>query len=104
LTGIDERECEKMSSDDRTDEQRTADDNLTDAISKSLKAYGFEENYILTDYVVVAAQVKMDDSGNTISAYSQLYRDSDVPYYKILGLLEVARCRAKFDMMHGEDD
>lgn len=83
----------------RTEEQVEADENLTKAIDQCIKAYEGEEAFILTDYMVIAAQAKLDDAGDQSTAYSYLYRDSDLPYHKILGLLEVARARAKFHLM-----
>lgn len=88
----------------RTEEQIKADENLTEAIDQCIRAYGYEEDFILTDYMVIAAQVKLDEDGDTVTAYSYLYRDSDLPYHKILGLMEVARRRAAYHMMQGEDD
>lgn len=93
-----------MAAQGRTEEQVTADENLTKAVEECLKAYGFEDGSILTDYLVIAATVKLDDDEDTTTAYSYLYRDSDMPYYKILGLLEVARARAAYHMMQGEED
>jgi hypothetical protein len=53
---------------------------------------------------VLAAQTKLDEDGDSVNAYTYLYRDSDMPYHKILGLMEVARRRAAYHMMQGEDD
>jgi len=88
----------------RTDEQIKADEELTNAIEKCIRAYGYEEAFILTDYMVIAAQTKLDEDGDSVNAYTYLYRDSDMPYHKILGLMEVARRRAAYHMMRGEDD
>lgn len=88
----------------RTEEQINADNNLTEAINQAIRAYGYEEDFILTDYVIIAAQTKLDADGDSVNAYTYLYRDSDMPYHKILGLLEVARRRAAYYMMQGEDD
>lgn len=88
----------------RTEEQVAADENLTNAIDQCIRAYGYEEDFILTDYIVIAAQTKLDEDGDSVNAYTYLYRDSDMPYHKILGLLEVARRRAAYHMMQGEDD
>lgn len=74
-----------------------ADENLTNAIDQCLRAYEFEEDYILTDYMIIAVQAKIDEDGDTAMAYAYLYRDSDLPYHKILGLLEVARSRVLFN-------
>jgi hypothetical protein len=92
-----------MAAQGRTEEQVTADENLTKAIEECLRAYGFEDGSILTDYLVIAATVKLDEDEDTTTAYSYLYRDSDMPYYKILGLLEVARARAAYHMMQGDE-
>lgn len=88
----------------RTDEQINADENLTKAIEQCIRAYGYEDAFIVTDYMVIAAQTKLDEDGDSINAYTYLYRDSDMPYHKILGLMEVARRRAAYHMMQGEDD
>lgn len=88
----------------RTEEEKNADENLTDAINQAIRAYGYEEDFILTDYIVIAAQTKLDEDGDSVNAYTYLYRDSDMPYHKILGLLEVARRRAAYHMMQGEED
>lgn len=88
----------KMALSDRTAEQIEADENLTRAIEQCVNAYGFADDYIITDYMVIAAQVRLDVDGDSETAYSYLYRDSDMPYHRILGLLEVARTRAKFNM------
>lgn len=79
----------------RTQEQVEADENLTKAIDMSLRAYGFEDDYIVTDYMVIAAQVKLDSDGDTETAYSYIYRDSDLPTHVILGLLDIAHARIK---------
>lgn len=86
----------------RTTEQIAADENLTEAINQALQAYGYEEDFILTDYMVIAAQTKLDEDGDQTSAYAYLYRDSSMPYHKILGLMEVARARAAYHLMQGD--
>lgn len=92
-----------MSAGSRTSEQITADDNLTLAIEATLRAYGLEEEYILTDYMVIAAQASIGADGEQSTAYSYMYRDSDLPIHKILGLLEVARSRAMCNIMQEGD-
>lgn len=92
-----------MAASERTEEQVIADDNLAAAIIQCLRAYGFEDGSILTDFMVITAHVKFDDDGDANTAYSYLYRDSEMPYYKILGLLEVARARAAYYMMQGDE-
>lgn len=87
-----------MSANGRTPEQVAADQKLTEAIENSLEAYGFAGGDILTDYMVISAQVAIDDDGDQSTAYCYLYRDSDLPYHRILGLLEIARIRAAYNM------
>lgn len=85
-----------MAASERNPQQVEADENLTKAINQSLRAYGFEDSYILTDYLVIAAQAKLDADGDTNTAYSYLYRDSDLPLHSILGLLAIARARVTY--------
>lgn len=92
-----------MSSNGRNEEQVKADEELTQAIDNCLKAYGIQDDYILTDYLIICAQVRMDEDGDQITAYSHLYRDSDLPYHRIMGLLEVARVRAAIKLNDVEE-
>jgi hypothetical protein len=91
-----------MSENERTQAQIEADANLTQAIDQCLRAYEFEEDFILTDYMVIVAQSRIDSAGDTATAYASLYRDSEMPYHRILGLLEIARTRARFNMNQEE--
>lgn len=93
-----------MAASERSQEQIEADDNLTKAIDQSLRAYGFESDFILTDYMVIASQVKLDSDGDQNTAYSYLYRDSDLPLHSILGLLAVARARVTYLIESNDDD
>lgn len=89
--------------DKRTPEQREADENLTDAIDRVLKTVGFEENFIMSDYLVIAVQSRLDSDGDNETAYSFLYRDGSLPWHTILGLLEVAKARALFQYNRAEE-
>lgn len=77
----------------RTTEQIKADETLTEAVSVVLNAYSIQDDYVLTDYLVICAQSKIDEDGEAQTAYSYLYRDGDLPTHVILGLLDIAKTR-----------
>lgn len=77
----------------RTEAQIVADTNLTESIQNVLKAYEIQDDYILSDYMIICVQSKIDKDGDVETAYSYLYRNSDLPTHVILGLLDIARLR-----------
>lgn len=79
----------------RTPEQVTADLALTAAIEQALAAYGDEQAYVLTEYVVVTSQQRFDDDGDSVTAVGLVYRDGDVPTHRALGLCEYAATRLR---------
>lgn len=81
----------------RTPEQVAADAALTAAIEAVIAAYhdGDGVAYVLTEYVVVASQITYDGDGDGLTAVATLYRDSDVPIHRALGLLDYARTRMR---------
>lgn len=82
--------------DQRTPEQRDADDNLTTAVNRVRAAY-FPDTVgrLLTDYVVVAADQTFDDTGDPELAIGTLVRDGQQPHYRTVGLLTIALDRAR---------
>jgi hypothetical protein len=80
--------------DDRTQEQREADDALTEAITNAMAAYDFDAG-LLTDYVVAVAGQKFDDNGDMAITYGNLYRDNAMPHYRVIGLLRCAVMQAE---------
>ncbi|AYF29302.1 hypothetical protein CSH63_17890 [Micromonospora tulbaghiae] len=88
----------------RTPEQVAADDALTAAIEQVLQAYGDDQAYILTEYVVVTSQQRFDEDGDGITAIGCINRDSDVPYHRVLGLLEFAATRTRKDIATDDDE
>ncbi|MEU0081380.1 hypothetical protein ABZY58_26060 [Micromonospora tulbaghiae] len=88
----------------RTPEQVAADEALTAAIEQALLAYGDSQAYVLTEYVVVTSQQRFDEEGNSITAIGFINRDGDVPYHRILGLLEYAATRTRKHIATDEDD
>lgn len=70
----------------RTPEQIVADDALTEAIKNAMAAYDMDGG-LVTDYVVAIAAHHFDDDGGSRTSYIRLYRENDMPHYRILGLL-----------------
>lgn len=79
-------------SDGRTEEQREADDALTDAINRVLVAYHDydSETPLLTEYLVIATQRGFADDGTGITSTASIPRDNNVPLHVLLGLTEYA--------------
>lgn len=59
---------------------------LEDAIAGSLATFD-EEPGVVTDWIVIAAQQRVDDDGNTITSIGTLLSVDNMPFYRILGLL-----------------
>ncbi len=83
----------------RTPEQKTADDNLTDAINRVAEAYGYTQpGFINNEYMVVLHQRGWGDNvDDTYSGVVLLYRDGSLPWMAILGLMEMAGRRLRRD-------
>lgn len=79
----------------RTEEQVKADNDLTEAIQNVLDAYQEEEHdgYMMSDFLVICAQSRLDSDGEAETAYNYLYRDGSMAAHTILGLLDIARGR-----------
>lgn len=89
----------------RTPEQVAADDALTQAIEQVMHAYyDTDVAWVLSEYVVVTAQHRFDDSGDGVTAVGTLYRDGDVPLHRALGLVDYASTRLKKTIAEDSDD
>ncbi|MFI1197712.1 hypothetical protein ACH4T9_31250 [Micromonospora sp. NPDC020750] len=86
----------------RTLEQVAADDALTAAIEQALAAYSDGQAWVLTEYVVLTAQHRFADDGDSLTAVGTLYRDGDVPLHRALGLVGYAETRMR--KLIAEDD
>lgn len=71
----------------RTPEQIAADEALTEAVDRAMKAYGADPEHLLIDYVVIAARRYWDDEGDACTGYAVLLRDSDLAVHQVAGLL-----------------
>lgn len=78
----------------KTQAQIEADQKLTEAIEESIKAYGGETSFVLGDYTVLTSVQTLTDEGVLITRYPIFLRDGDLPWYRILGLLEMAKLQA----------
>lgn len=83
----------------RTDEQRAADRELTEAIERVTKAYGRPPEDIVGDYVLVYASSSMDEEGEICNSTGQVVRDNSMAGYRVLGLLTMA-----LDVSPDDDD
>lgn len=88
----------------RTPEQVAADQALTAAIEQALQAYGDEQAYVLTEYVVIASQQRFDGHGNGITAVGLISRDCDVPLHRMIGLIEYASTRLRTSAARDDED
>lgn len=88
----------------RTEEQKAADAGLDEAIKRALLAYEADPEYLLIDYIVLTAETRFDDKGQQYTAYTRLYRDGDMPWYRILGLLDMHRTLAHSLCTSGDDN
>lgn len=88
-------------SDDRTPEQRQADDDLTAAVEANLRALGWAGGY-LSDYMVLTVQQSWTDDGDHRLAYGVIYRDGELSHDRILGLLRMATLRAERQFLEAD--
>lgn len=88
----------------RTPEQVAADQALTAAIEQALQAYGDEQAYVLTEYVVITSQQRFAEDGYGVTAVGLISRDSDVPLHRMLGLVEYASTRLRRSAASDYDD
>jgi hypothetical protein len=72
-----------------TPEQKAANEAIGEAIKSAQRAYGYDERFMVTDWVVLTAETRFDDDGEQISAYARIYQNGSMPDYRVLGLLEV---------------
>lgn len=92
------------------DAKRKAYDALTEAIEAvrraDLDADGGDDapRYLMTDYVVLFAAQRFDESGETWTQNGVISRDGGgVPHYRILGLLDYVRARFHAEIQRDGD-
>lgn len=94
----------------RTSAQKAADNALAEAIDSTVNTYEYARpGSINVDYIVIVNQREFaepdlndeEDNGDR-SGIVLLYKDGSMPWINIMGLLEMARLRARQDMFAGE--
>ena len=79
----------------RTAVQKQADEELEQAILKCMQAYGMlEEAEVIADFAVLCASNKIHPDGVVQTNYPTLLPNGDIPWYRLLGLLEMHKTLA----------
>lgn len=92
--------------DDRTPEQRDADDQLSAAIDRVVRAYQtLPTTTVITNWIVLGTGLGADGDGDLYQSFTLLPDDgSHVNPEQILGMLRGATLRAEHDYLNGDDD
>lgn len=82
-------------SDERTDDQRAADEQLRLALEAVAAAYAEDESagWVLTEYLCIYAQRGWDDEGDSCTAVGTAVDGDSTPIHSLLGLAEYASAR-----------
>lgn len=92
-------------SDERTDEQRQADDELRVAIEHVAQAYAGEAaGWLLTEYVVIYAQQGWDSDGDAMTSVGMAVDGDTTPIHRLLGLCEYAAHRYRRLIWRSDDE
>lgn len=87
-----------------TPEEKAVEAELTDVIRRTMEVYApslAARGYVLGDYVVVACFTGFDSDGDLENSMGIYSRDSEVPEYRMLGLLEYASTRVRRQVDQG---
>lgn len=90
--------------DERTTEQRAADNALRDAVMRVAEVYADDTiaGWVLTDYLLVYATQGWDDEGDASSAVGTAVDADTSPIYRLLGLADVAATRYRAMLLDDE--
>lgn len=72
-------------------EVKKVNENMTEAVKDTLRAYGWDEDFLLTNFIVVCAQTRFDEDGDQETRYTTLHQDGAIPWHIAFGLLECAK-------------
>lgn len=77
----------------KTAEQIAAEQKLLEAIEEAIRAYAGDTgaSLVLGDYAVLTTVQTLTEENMLITRYPIFLRDGDMPWYRILGLLEMAK-------------
>ena len=83
----------------RSDEQRTADAELDDAVNRAARAYGVAPaDYLLTEWVVVVESIKYGDDEDHAEHHGIMFRGGQGRMSVAAGLLRIAERMIVEDM------
>jgi hypothetical protein len=89
----------------KTKEQIDADTRLSDAIQNAFTVYGIsDDGFTLIDFVILTATQKLEDDGTIYTGHPVLMRDGDLPWYRILGLIEIHKKLMEASIICGSDN
>lgn len=97
--------CGDTMADDRTTEQREADEQLREAVRAVAHAYADDETggWVVTEYVLVYSQQGWDDEGDQCTAVGTAVEGDATPIHRLLGLVEYAATRYRRLVAEGDD-
>lgn len=85
------------------EEREQANQQLTDAIQHCIDVH-FGDGYSVGDFVIATAVQFLNEQGHLVTEHPMLFRDGDIPWYRVLGLLQIAEGTAKMSLIEGEDN
>lgn len=89
-------------------DRKEADAQLRQAIIQTLKSYGWYDDRVLTDYLIVAASQGFDNDGDDTTGYNYLLPEGQMGWHRVIGLLKTVETLMKRDLMKkdsiGEDN
>lgn len=90
----------------RTQEQINADEELSRALARVLKAYSDNpeehDKFMLNEYVIVSTRVGMTDETSDRTQYDYTFSNGSVPWHNAIGMLAWAKMTLE-DTMRGEN-
>lgn len=91
---------------EKTQAQIDAEVLLTEAVERMIVAYSGNSSKtpLLDTYVVCTSIQMLADDGTVFTGYPTFVMNGDIPYYKILGLLDVHREFAMKGLVSGESN
>jgi hypothetical protein len=88
----------------RTPEEVKADETVREAVLGVLRAYGWDDTGVLTDWLVIGSLNHYGDDGVPVASLFALHGEESIPLYRLLGLCDAAATRYRSDMTDTEDE
>lgn len=79
--------------DERTPEQKAADEQLRDAVKAVTEAYSDGLAWVPMEYVCIYSMQRWDDDGDAYTAVGTAIDSGAVPIHRLLGLCDYASAR-----------